>query len=52
MKIRYLQFEKREIDRSTLYRFDKPFQLVDADVGNLRFWCENATIPRYVLLIC
>ena len=29
--------EKREIDRSTLYSFDGPFQLVHADVGNLEF---------------
>ena len=27
--------EKREIDRSTLYSFDSPFQLVHAEVGNL-----------------
>ena len=29
--------EKREIDRSTLYSFDNPFQLVHADIGNLEF---------------
>ena len=29
--------EKREIDRSTLYSFDGPFQLVHADVANLDF---------------
>ena len=29
--------EKREIDRSTLYSFDTPFQLIHADVGNLEF---------------
>ena len=27
--------EKREIDHSTLYSFDGPFQLIHADVGNL-----------------
>ena len=37
---------KREMDRSTLYNFDKSFQLVHADVGNLEL-----TIPRYVLLV-
>ena len=37
---------KREMDRSTLYSFDRPFQLVYADVGNLEL-----TIPRYVLLV-
>ena len=29
--------EKREIDYSTLYSFDGPFQLFHADVGNLEF---------------
>ena len=27
--------EKREIDRSTLYSFDGPFQLIHVDIGNL-----------------
>ena len=29
--------EKGETDRSTLYSFDGPFQLIHADVGNLQF---------------
>ena len=29
--------EKREIDCSTLYSFDGPFQLLHADIGNLEF---------------
>ena len=29
--------EKREIDRTTLFGFDGPFQLLNADVGNLGF---------------
>ena len=37
--------EKREIDRSTLYSFNGPFQLLHADVG------KNAMFPRYVLVI-
>ena len=41
--------EKREIDRSTLHSFNGPFQLLHADVGNLEFFCKNATIPQYVL---
>ena len=39
--------EKREIDRSMLYSFDGPFQLIRADRGNLEFWgeqCNNLTI--------
>ena len=43
--------EKREIDRSTLYSFDGPFQLLHAHVGNLEFLGKNATIPQYVLVV-
>ena len=43
--------EKREIDRSTLYSFDGPFQLLHADVGNLEFLGKNATFPQYALVI-
>ena len=42
--------EKREIDRSTLYNFDGPFQLIHADLGNLEFLGRSATTSRYVLL--
>ena len=38
--------EKREIDHSTLYSFDGPFQLFHADVGNLEFLGKNATFPQ------
>ena len=43
--------EKRDIDRSTLYSFSRPFELVHADVGNLEFRGKNATFPRYVLVL-
>ena len=43
--------EKREIDHSTLYSFDSPFQLCHADVGNLEFLGKNATFPQYVLVL-
>ena len=43
--------EKREMDRSTLYSSDGPFQFVHADVGNLELLGKNATIQRYVLLV-
>ena len=43
--------QKREIDRSTLYSFDGPFQLLHADKGNLEFLGKNATFPQYVLVI-
>ena len=42
---------KREIDHSTLYNFDGPFQLFHADVGNLEFLGKNATFPQYVLVL-
>ena len=43
--------EKREIDHSTLYSFDGPFQLFHADVGNFEFLGKNATFPQYVLVL-
>ena len=42
--------EEREIDRSTLYSFDGPVQLLHADIGNLEFLGKNATFPQYVLV--
>ena len=33
--------KKREIDRSTLYSFDGPFQLLHADVGNSNFLAKE-----------
>ena len=43
--------KKREVDRSTLYNFDGPFQLLHADMGNLDFLGKSATIPQYALVI-
>ena len=43
--------EKREIDCSTLYSFDGPFQLLHTDIGNLEFLKKNATFPQYVPVI-
>ena len=42
--------KKDDIDRSTLYSFDGPFQLLHADVGNLEFLGKSATDPKYCLL--
>ena len=42
--------EKRDdIDRSTLYSFDDPFQLLHADVGNLELLRKSVTDPKYCL---
>ena len=46
-----ITFKKREIDRSSLYSFDGPFQLLHADVGNSEFLEKNTAFPQYVLLI-
>ena len=43
--------EKCEIDCSTLYSFDGPFQLLHADVGNLEFLGKDATFPENVFVI-
>ena len=40
-----------EINKSTLYSFDGPFQLLHADVGNLEFFSKNATFRQYVLVV-
>ena len=41
--------KKREIDRSTLYIFDGPFQLLHAGVGSLELFRKNAKFIQYVL---
>ena len=35
----------------TLYSFDRPFQLIHADVGDLEFLGKNITFPHYVLVL-
>ena len=51
MPIRLDYLEKRQIDRSTLYSFNSPFQLIHADIANLDFLGKPATVPKYALLI-
>ena len=48
--IRLDYVEKREIDRSTLYSADGPFQLAHADIVDLRFLGKSATNPKYCLV--
>ena len=50
ISIRLDDAEKREIDRSTLYSFNSPFQLMHADIANLEILGKSATV-RYALLI-
>ena len=43
--------EKRSnIDRSTLYSFSKPFEALQADIADKRFWAKSAVDPKYCLL--
>ena len=42
--------EKGEIDRSTLHSAESPFQLVYADIGELRFLGKSAAHPKYCLV--
>ena len=49
MSVHYV--EKKELDRSTLYIFNGPFQLLHADVSNLEFLGKSGSIPNYALLI-
>ena len=48
----YVPFaEKRsDIDRSTLYSFNAPFQLLHADIADIRFFAKSAVDPHYCLL--
>ena len=50
LPIRLDYVEKREIDRSTLYSIDGLFQLVQADIANLRFLGKSAAHPKYCLV--
>ena len=43
--------EKRsDIDRSTLYSFDGPFQLLQAHIAHIRFLVKSAVDPKFCLL--
>ena len=42
--------KKDDIDSSTLYSFDGPFQFLHADVGNLEFIEKSVTDPKYCIL--
>ena len=41
---------KRNIDKSTLYSFNGPFQLLHADIADIRFFSKSAADPKYCLL--
>ena len=43
--------KRSNIDHSTLYSISKPFELLQADIADLRFLAKSAVDPKYCLLI-
>ena len=43
--------KRSNIDHSTLYSISKPFELLHADIADLRFLAKSAFHPKYCLLI-
>ena len=43
--------KKSNIDHSTLYSISKPFELLHADIADLRLLAKSAVDPKYCLLI-
>ena len=43
--------KKSNIDQSTLYSISKPFELLHANIANLRFLAKSAVDPKYYLLV-
>ena len=41
---------KKNIDKSTVYSFNGPFQLLHADIADIRFFSKSAVDPKYCLL--
>ena len=41
---------KKDVDNSTLYSFNGPFQLLHADIADIRFFSKSAADPHYCLL--
>ena len=42
--------KRNNIDRSTLYSFDGPFQLLQAHIAHIRFLVKSAVDPKFCLL--
>ena len=43
--------KKTNIDHSTLYSFHKPFEMLHADIADIRFLAKSAVDPKYCLLL-
>ena len=43
--------KRSNIEHSTLYSISKPFELLHADIADLRFLAKSAVEPKYCLLV-
>ena len=43
--------KKTNIDHLTLYSFHKPFEMLHADIADIRFLAKSAVDPKYCLLL-
>ena len=43
--------KRTNINHSTLYSFNKPFEILQADIADLRFLAKFAADPKYCLLL-
>ena len=43
--------KKTNIDHSTLYSFHKPFEMLHADIADVRLLAKSAVDPKYCLLL-
>ena len=43
---------KRNIDKSTLYSFNGPFQLLHADIADIRFFFKVGSRPQILFVVC
>ena len=43
--------KRTNIDHSTLYSFNKPSEILQADIADLRFLAKSAADPKYCLLL-
>ena len=43
--------KKSDVDRSTMYSFSRPFELLHADIADIRFFAKLAADPLYCLLL-
>ena len=49
-RLYHLLIKKKDIDRSALYSFSKPFEVLHADIADIRFFAKSAADPHCCLL--